>query len=71
MMPTQIDGETFLSTREACQAIGVTRETLNRYVNTGLIRRYKQGLTRAAYYKQDDVQELIRRRSDIQEDTDE
>lgn len=70
MMPIQIDGETFLSTAEACRLIGVSRETLNRYVNNGLIRRYKQGIARTAYYKQTDVQELIRRRSEIREDTD-
>jgi len=70
MMPIQINGETFLSTSEACTAIGVSRETLNRYVNGGLIQRYKRGLARSAYYKQADVQALIARRSEMREDSD-
>jgi excisionase family DNA binding protein len=69
MMTIEINGETYLTTNEACQAVGVSRETLNRYVNNGLIRRYKQGIVRTAYYKRTDVDELIRRRSEIQEDT--
>jgi excisionase family DNA binding protein len=68
MMTLEIDGETFLTTNEACRAIGVSRETLNRYVNNGLIKRYKKGITRNAYYKQADVNELVRKRSELQED---
>ncbi len=70
-MTIQIAGETYLSTPEACRDIGVSRETLNRYVNSGLIRRYKQGLARTAYYKQADVHTLIERRSELREDSDE
>jgi excisionase family DNA binding protein len=70
MMPIQIDGETYLTTPEACRAIGVSRETLNRYVQDGLIRRYKRGLARTAYYKEIEVQELARKRFEIREDSD-
>jgi hypothetical protein len=68
MMPTTIDGEIYYNTNEACKAIGVSRETLNRYVNQGLIRRYKQGITRTAYYKERDIEELVRRRAEIREE---
>jgi predicted site-specific integrase-resolvase len=70
MMPINIDGETYLNTAETCRAVGVSRETLNRYVQDGLIRRYKRGLSRTAYYKETDVQELARKRFEIREDTD-
>ena len=68
MMTIEVDGETFMSTNEACRAICVSRETLNRYVNSGLIRRYKKGIARNAYYKLSDVNELVRKRSEMQED---
>ena len=68
MMPVTIDGETYLTTAEACRAVGVSRETLNRYVQDGLIRRYKRGLARAAYYKETEIEELNRKRSEMRED---
>lgn len=67
-MTIEMGGEIYLSTTEACSAIGVSRETLNRYVNQGLITRYKRGLARTAYYKETDVDALIRRREEIRED---
>lgn len=72
MMTLELGGETYLNTKEACELLGgITRQTLDRYVANGLIRRYKQGLARTAYYKQDDVIELGRKRSEIREDTNE
>lgn len=70
MMPIQIEGETYLSTSEACRAIGVSRETLNRYVQDGRIRRYKRGLSRTAYYKETEVEGLARTRWELREDSD-
>jgi DNA-binding transcriptional MerR regulator len=66
-MPIEIDGETFLTANEAAKAIGVSRETLNRYVTQGLISRFKRGLARATYYKQVDVETLIKKRSQMRE----
>lgn len=72
MMTLELDGETYLNTKEACDLLGgITRQTLDRYVNNGLIRRYRQGLARTAYYKQEDVTELHRKRHEIREDTNE
>lgn len=70
-MTIEIDGETYLSTKEACRVIGVSRETLNRYVNDNLIKRYKRGLAGNAYYKQADAQELARKRQELHEDVEE
>ncbi len=70
-MTIEINGETYLSTVEACSAIGVSRETLNNYVNVGRIKRYKQGIKRMSFYKQSDVNNLVAQREEIREDTDE
>ena len=64
-----MNGETYLNTVEACTLIGVSRETLNRYVNDGLIRRYKQGIKRASFYKEIDVHALVNRLTEIREDS--
>lgn len=68
MMTIQISGETYLSTNETIAAIGITKQTLNRYVNQGLIKRHKQGFSRSSFYKETDVLELIERRSTVRED---
>jgi len=70
-MPVQMNGETFLSTRETSQRLGVSRETLTRYVNKGLLRRFKKGIMRDSYYRETDVEEFARQRSEMREDTDE
>lgn len=63
-MTIQIKGETYLSTSEACQHLGISRETLNNYVNSGRIRRYKQGIGRTTYYKLVDLDKLLEMRED-------
>lgn len=68
MMTISIDGETFLDTTETCSALGVSRETLNRYVKRGLLRRYKRGLSRTAYYKEAEVDNLARKRFEMREE---
>ena len=52
------DGETYLSTEEACDFLGVTRQTLSRYVRDGRLQQYRQGITRTIYYKQTELQSL-------------
>jgi excisionase family DNA binding protein len=68
MMTTEIDGVIYLSTKEACRVIGVSRETLNRYVNDGRIKRFKRGITGNALYREDAAQELAKLRSEVRED---
>ncbi len=53
------DGETYLSTDEACDFLGVARQTLSRYVREGRVQQYRQGITRTIYYKQTELQTLI------------
>jgi excisionase family DNA binding protein len=68
LMPIEMDGEIYLSTAEACSAIGMSRDTLNRYVQEGRIKRYKRGVMRNAYYKRSDVEQISEWRSKLRED---
>lgn len=63
-MTIQMNNETYLNTSEACERLGITRETLNNYVNAGRIKRYKQGIKRTSYYKEVDVNKLLELRED-------
>lgn len=52
------NNETYLNTEEACEFLGVTRQTINRLVREGRLQQYKQGLYRTVYYKQTELQAL-------------
>ncbi len=67
-MPIELKGETYLNTSEACTHLGISRETLNNYVNAGRIKRYKQGIGRTSYYKLLDLNRLLELREDTSED---
>jgi excisionase family DNA binding protein len=57
-MPTQFEGETYLSTKEACERIKVSRDTLNRFVHQKRLKRYKmKGVT--SYYKESEIDSVI------------
>lgn len=64
-MTIEMNGETFLTTQEACNQLGVSRETLNNYVKKGRISRFKKGIGRTAYYKKIDIDRLSELREDI------
>lgn len=57
-MPIEINQETYLSTKEACNYLGVSRETLNNMVQDGSLQKYKQGFARTVYYKQTELDNL-------------
>ncbi len=57
---TQKEGnERYLTTKEACDFLGVTRRTLERYAEQGRITRYRRGITRNVYYKQSELERLL------------
>jgi len=64
-------GIVYLNTTEACGYLGISRETLNNYVNAGRLHRYKRGIGRAAYYRQSDLDRLLEMRREDYENTDE
>jgi predicted site-specific integrase-resolvase len=66
MMTIEVNGEVFLNTEEAMNHLGVTRATLDNLVKEGRLKRFKQGIRRANYFKQTDLDRLL----ELREDTD-
>jgi excisionase family DNA binding protein len=54
----QMHGETYYSTEEACDYLGVSRQTLNSWVNKGRLRKYRQGFDRLIYYSRSELEAL-------------
>ncbi|MGH2486952.1 MAG: helix-turn-helix domain-containing protein [Ktedonobacterales bacterium] len=57
-----MDGEEFLTAREACDALGVKPATLYSYVSRGMLSSYRQGIKRMRLYRREDVEALTRLR---------
>lgn len=64
-MPIVMRGETYLDTNETCTRLGVSRETLRKYVHDKRLQQYRKGIARPVYYKQIEVENLARELSDI------
>lgn len=58
VMPIIRDNETYLTTQEACDFLGVSRQTINRLVREGRLRQHKQGITRTVYYRQSELERI-------------
>lgn len=71
-MPTIINNETYYSTREAMDYLGISRPTLDSLVDSGTLRRFKQGIRRTIYYRKADLDQILEVREypngDSQED---
>jgi excisionase family DNA binding protein len=57
-----MNGEAFLSAREACDLLHVKPATLYAYVSRGILPSYRQGIRRTRLYRRDDVERLTRLR---------
>jgi excisionase family DNA binding protein len=57
-LPIIINGETYLTTKEALTELGIRRETLSRYIRKGRIASYTRGFERTSYFKESDVKSL-------------
>lgn len=64
IMPTEINGETYLNTAEAMTYLKVSRPTIDALVSDGRLKRYKQGIRKTHYYKQADLSGLLELRED-------
>lgn len=58
--PKEVDGEIYLTTQEACDYLGVSRETLHQMTKDGRLYKYRQGFSRTVYYKQEELDNLKR-----------
>lgn len=65
-----MDGEEFLTAREACDALGVKPATLYSYVSRGMLNSYRQGIKRMRLYRREDVEALTRLRGPDEGDDD-
>lgn len=52
--------EDFMTSEEACERLGVSPRTLERYVKEGLLRKYRRKIGRAVFYKRSEVEDLLR-----------
>jgi excisionase family DNA binding protein len=57
-MPIIRDNETYLTTQEACDFLGVSRQTLNRLVKRGKLHQNRMGVTRTVYYRQSELERI-------------
>lgn len=57
-MPIIRNGETYLTTQEACDFLHVSRQTINRLVRDNKLTKHKQEVTRFVYYRQSELEEI-------------
>jgi excisionase family DNA binding protein len=57
-MTLEVDGETYYSTEEACDYLGISRDTINRMTKDGRLRKYRQGFARTVYYRKSELDAL-------------
>ncbi len=57
-----MNGEAYLSAREACDLLHVKPATLYAYVSRGILPSYRQGIRRTRLYRREDVERLTRLR---------
>ncbi len=55
-----IEGEEYLTVREAARLLGVKPATLYAYVSRGVLRSYRQGIRRQRLYRRTEVEGLLR-----------
>jgi len=55
-----VDGEEFLTAKEAARLLGVKPTTLYAYVSRGIVRSYRQGIKRQRLYRRAEIEALVR-----------
>ena len=56
----RVDGEDYLTVKEASRLLGVKPATLYAYVSRGVLRSYRQGIKRERLYRRAEVEDLLR-----------
>ena len=49
----------YLDASQACQILGVKRNTLYGYVSNGVLQSYRRGIHRSTLYRRDEVEALL------------
>jgi excisionase family DNA binding protein len=55
-----VNGEEYLTVKEASRLLGVKPATLYAYVSRGVLRSYRQGIKRQRLYRRVEVEGLLR-----------
>jgi excisionase family DNA binding protein len=55
-----VNGEDYLTVKEAARLLGVKPATLYAYVSRGVLRSYRQGIKRQRLYRRAEVEALLR-----------
>ena len=55
-----VNGEEYLTVKEATRLLGVKPATLYAYVSRGVLRSYRQGIKRQRLYRRAEVEALLR-----------
>ena len=55
-----LQGEEFLTVKEAARLLGVKPETLYAYVSRGVLQSYRQGIKRQRLYRRAEIEALLR-----------
>jgi excisionase family DNA binding protein len=55
-----LDGDEFLTVKEAARLLNVKPATLYAYVSRGVLRSYRQGIKRQRLYRRTEVEALLR-----------
>ena len=55
-----VNGEEYLTVKEATRLLGVKAATLYAYVSRGVLRSYRQGIKRQRLYRRAEVEGLLR-----------
>src|SRR5436309_12907874 len=55
-----VNGEEYLTVKEATRLLGVKPATLYAYVSRGVLRSYRQGIRRQRLYRRTEVEGLLR-----------
>jgi citrate synthase len=55
-----VDGEDYLTVKEAARLLGIKPATLYAYVSRGVLRSYRQGIKRQRLYRRAEVEALLR-----------
>lgn len=56
---TKQEGQEYLTPDEACKHLGVSRRTLERYVEDKRITKYRRGITRQVFFKRSELDALL------------
>ena len=66
-MPHIEDGEVYLTVKEACERLGISRQALDGYVERGQLTKYKRTLARRVFFKQSEINQLLELHSENEE----